>query len=244
MPSNPGKKVKSVRFADEEEHFEVLDTNFDRHIVVPSPSATTVTFSDYDYEHIMTPSTPTLSSISLPSPDTLSPISFTSAEFSPPIHPVVLVPHPFGLVHPAIAYPQPLIFLTFTLPPTLQHFDRNLLYQHATPTIPKSMEILTQGFPWRIVVYPAHGAAYVTIGDIMERIYLSMHKEVTEEEFQLSRQRVGDKAVEEVIRRWRKRDPQGLQRIKRIDYLMGKTTFRGLEPLNPDSGQWRMHCNG
>ena len=104
------------------------------------------------------------------------------------------------------------------------------------------MEIYCDGFPWRISVQ-SHDPIYyrITVSDILERVHETMQKPVTENELERARKKGGEVSVRMVRDAHVHRDPDGHQKLKRLDFLLGRNRFAGLEVSDPDKNHWRLH---
>lgn len=99
----------------------------------------------------------------------------------------------------------------------------------------KPMEILCELLPWKITVSPKHGA-WVTVDDVFVQMYNSLQLTVTPQE--VRKANPGD--WQAVTKAWEKRDPDGREGVKRIDFLLGNFRFLGLTALEEED-YWRLH---
>jgi len=81
----------------------------------------------------------------------------------------------------------------------------------------------------------------ITVSDILERVHETMQKPVTENELERARKKGGDTSVQMVRDAHAHRDPKGHQKMKRLDFLMGRNRFAGLEVFDADKNHWRLH---
>jgi len=239
--------AKGVRFADVEEHIKSpkIDAtptpNNVVHIVVPrytnytfpSPTMSTVAFSDFESEYTRTPSTPPSNNMPSITPPSRSPgsLPYTQSITNLEAHPI----------HPALAAPRPLLIFDVSRPPSLQDLDTVLLSQPASPSA-KPVEIYCDGFPWRMFLQshdPVHRR--ITVSDILERVHETMQKPVTNNELERARKRGGEVSVQPVRDAHTRRDPNGHQKMKRLDFLLGRNQFMGLEVSDADRNHWRLH---
>ena len=238
---------KAVRFADVEEHIKspkidpTSAPNNVVHIVVPryadhnspSPSVSTVAFSDFESEYTRTPSPPSSRSTSpiTPTSPAPGPSPLTNSVSDPDVH----------AIHPALAAPHPILVFDVSLPPSLQDLDAALLSQPASHSA-KPVEIYCDGFPWRMVIQnhdPVHRR--ITVSDILERVHETTQKPVTDDELFRARKRGGEISVQMVMDAHLHRDPKGHQQLKRLDFLRGRNRFAGMEIIDSDKNHWRLH---
>ena len=145
------------------------------------------------------------------------------------------------LVHPALAF-NSLDLITFNLS---QPIDRHeigdlVLFQDAV-SIFGPMEIVCESLPWAIAVTPQRDETHVTVNDVLEELYSIMQKTVTAQELQRATSQSDDAFIQTVIRAWKDRDPQQHGWTKRLDFLLGKNHFAGLDLDDFDTNRWRLH---
>ncbi|KAJ7629255.1 hypothetical protein DFH06DRAFT_1304240 [Mycena polygramma] len=111
-----------------------------------------------------------------------------------------------------------------------------------------AISIVTPHLPWAIPVAASNGR-HVTVSDVVNAIYRSLRTNVTPAEFHsLGSQKLMRRASEAYTQRYmrlrghRGYDEEKKQGVKRVDFLMGCTKFRGLSSTNaPDV--WRIHIS-
>ncbi|KAF8883790.1 hypothetical protein CPB85DRAFT_1338354 [Mucidula mucida] len=115
------------------------------------------------------------------------------------------------------------------------------LYELATsPPLP-SLAVVIHRLPWAVVIQPDADQCYVTVGDVIFRIWECLHfplemisagtREVDEEASEVNKRlRVGADNTEQRT--------QG--RAKRLVYLRGRTRFLGLKKETNDGDTWVM----
>lgn len=121
-----------------------------------------------------------------------------------------------------------------------------VLYEPATiPSLP-FISITSIHLPWAIRVHPSHGS-YVTVSDVFDCIYRSLRTNITTNEFDSipleNDKRRATRAYEQRYRRLRSvsaYDKEKRGGMKRIDFLMGHTQFRGISPGSL-SDDWRLN---
>ncbi|KAJ7473176.1 hypothetical protein B0H11DRAFT_1811300 [Mycena galericulata] len=111
-----------------------------------------------------------------------------------------------------------------------------------------SLSIGTPHLPWSITVTASNGR-YVTVSDVLTALYRALRTNVTAAEFNaLGTQKLMRRATAAYAHRYtrlkghRGYTEEKAQGVKRVDFLMGFTTFRGLSPTSaPDV--WRLHVS-
>ncbi|KAJ6453240.1 hypothetical protein C8R47DRAFT_1168377 [Mycena vitilis] len=111
-----------------------------------------------------------------------------------------------------------------------------------------TISIVTPHLPWTIPVAASNGR-YVTVSDVVNTLYRSLRTNVTPAEFHsLGSQKLKRRASEAYTQRYmRLRGHRGYeeekkQGVKRVDFLMGCTKFRGLSTTNAPE-VWRIHIS-
>ncbi|KAF8192250.1 hypothetical protein K438DRAFT_1675147 [Mycena galopus ATCC 62051] len=195
--------------------------------------------------------------------------SAPSAPFTPPSLPYVSLPGPTpyaprrsytyssaanARAHNLVASADaPLLNFDITLHPSAitTHFNGvssgGFLEPAVYPPQP-TISIVTQHLPWTITVAASNGR-YVTVSDVLNALYRSLRANVTASEFSaLGTQKLKRRATEAYTHRYmRLQGHRGYaeekkQGVKRVDFLMGCTKFRGLSPTStPDV--WRLHVS-
>lgn len=111
-----------------------------------------------------------------------------------------------------------------------------------------TMSIITPHLPWSISV-AASNSRYVTVSDVLTALYRSLRANVTPGEFHaLGTHKLMRRATAAYQHRYsRLKGHRGYEEekaggVKRVDFLMGCTSFRGLSPAGaPDV--WRLHVS-
>jgi hypothetical protein len=111
-----------------------------------------------------------------------------------------------------------------------------------------TISIVTPHLPWSIAVAASNGR-YVTVSDVLNALYRSLRTNVTSAEFHaLGTQKLMRRATEAYTQRYmRLRGHRGYaeekqQGVKRVDFLMGCTKFRGLSATGA-ADVWRLHVS-
>ncbi|KAF9473225.1 hypothetical protein BDN70DRAFT_817565 [Pholiota conissans] len=113
-----------------------------------------------------------------------------------------------------------------------------------SPPLPR-ISITIANFPWKFDVYASNGS-YVTFEDVINKIYSSLRKNITGEDFATvssSDQNRATRAYEQRYRRQRSKvayDDEKRKGMKRVDFLMGYTRFGGLYNNSRSSDQWQL----
>jgi len=144
------------------------------------------------------------------------------------------------LVHPALAFNRHLITFNLSQPIDEHDIDALVLSQDAN-SIHGPMEIVCEGLPWVVVVKPQRDETHVTVNDVLEELNNVMQKTVTAQELQMAKSQSGDAFVQTVIKAWKDRDPEQHGWTKRLDFLLGKHHFAGLDLDNFGTNRWRLH---
>lgn len=126
--------------------------------------------------------------------------------------------------------------------------SRLLVEQATTPPLP-ALSIISIHLPWTINVRASNGS-YVTLGDLFDSVYLSLRTNITTNEFNLlphqNDQKRATRAYEQRYRRLRSisaHDEEKRGGMKRIDFLMGHTTFHSISNTGRRSDEWRLNVS-
>ncbi|KAK7036198.1 hypothetical protein R3P38DRAFT_2910969 [Favolaschia claudopus] len=110
-----------------------------------------------------------------------------------------------------------------------------------------SLTIVTPHLPWSISVAASSNGHYVTVADVLQALYRSLRTNVTAPEFHALKQqklmrRVSEAYTERYMRLHGHRgyEEEKKSGVKRVDFLMGNTKFRGLSAAGP-ADVWRLH---
>ncbi|KAJ7878062.1 hypothetical protein B0H13DRAFT_2052954 [Mycena leptocephala] len=149
----------------------------------------------------------------------LSPIPLLQYDVS--LHPSTISSHRAGLS--AAVYLEPAVY-----PPRL------------------SLSLVTPHLPWTIPV-PASNHRYVSVGDVLAAIYRTLRVNATSAEFNaLGTEKFMRRASTAYMRRCeRLRGHSGYSQekregVKRVDFLMGYTTFQGIAPTGGAPDVWQL----
>jgi hypothetical protein len=110
------------------------------------------------------------------------------------------------------------------------------------------MKITCARLPWSITVEPQPGAPFVTVSDVLLAIYTSLRRNVLPTEF-ASLPSASQYAVNDAFQRRYKRLHAGDREIekskglKRVDFLVDKTTFMGLSATQKGPEVWQLHTS-
>ncbi|KAF7335547.1 hypothetical protein MVEN_02208600 [Mycena venus] len=109
-----------------------------------------------------------------------------------------------------------------------------------------SLSLVTPHLPWKIPV-PASNRRYVSVGDVLSAIYRTLRVNATPAEFNaLGTEKLMRRASTAYTRRCeRLRGHSGYSQekregVKRVDFLMGYTTFQGITPTSGAPDVWRL----
>jgi len=81
----------------------------------------------------------------------------------------------------------------------------------------------------------------ITVGCVLERVHDTKQTAVTDQELHQARSKTGDATIWAVEETYLRRDPDGRERAKHVDFLVGKTRFSGPELLDPELNRWRFY---
>ena len=120
--------------------------------------------------------------------------------------------------------------------------SRELSEPATLPAVPY-LQIKSPYLQWRISV--SGRAGFVTLGDVLDAIYISLRKNIVREDFKYlsdsAQQRV-NAAYERRYRSLRDRRAYGMEKhsgVKRVDFLMERNKFRGLV-MTSSPGLWQL----
>ena len=162
---------------------------------------------------------------------------------SPPKSTMHLHLHPFLQVSSS-----PPIIYDLTQPTSMLYslhygIPRSALRERATSPPVQTLRIISPRFPWIITVFPST-YHYLTINDVLDGIYRALRAGITHHEFNAlptdrDIRRVS-RAYEERYRRIRSQreyQEEKSRGVRRVDFLMEHTKFRGLSPA-PGRDTW------
>jgi hypothetical protein len=193
------------------------------------------------YSRSATPS-PTLSDSSLPS----SSGPYTPPQFSTPLGPVQI--HPLLAYHP---YVFPINYDVSHTPNTASaniraspvHLDS---YRRAEPATHPPINVLSLRsdlLPWACEIH-ASTQSYITVEDVLSQLYRFLRTPATRDEYNAVPSQSARDKVAETYRSRCSRVSSAAEKaeelskgLKRVDFLMGRTTFMGLSStkLGPDA---------
>ncbi|KAF7340504.1 hypothetical protein MSAN_02121800 [Mycena sanguinolenta] len=156
--------------------------------------------------------------------------------------------------HNLVAFADsPLLNFDISLPPSAitTHFHgvSSAGFQEPAVYPPQStISIVTQHLPWSITVAASNGR-YVTVADTLNALHRSLRTNVTGEEYHtLGSHTLKHRATEAYTHRYmRLQGHRGYTEekrggLKRVDFLMGCTQFRGLSATGA-ADVWRLHIS-
>ncbi|KAF7354093.1 hypothetical protein MVEN_01096700 [Mycena venus] len=162
--------------------------------------------------------------------------------------------HPNARAHNLVAFADsPLLNYDISLHPSTitTHFQGVSTAGYLEPAVyppQRAITIVTPHLPWSIPVTASNGR-YVTVSDALNALYRSLRTNVTAVEFNsLGTQKLMRRASEAYAHRYmrlrghRGYDEEKKQGVKRVDFLMGCTKFRGLSPTS-SADVWRIHVS-
>jgi len=194
---------------------------------------------------VSTPITPPSTGYGLPGPSPY-PLSYppqaqpaTSVKYAGPIHAHRLLDTSavtYDLMeHPSVIMTRNNYSLST---PTLRE-------QATTPPLP-FLTITSIHLPWVIKVYASNGV-YVTLEDIFDSIYRTLRTNITNAEFNMfstqDDRRRATRAYEKRYRRLgntRAYEEEKRGGMKRVDFLMGHTTFLGISNSSRRPDEWQL----
>lgn len=195
-------------------------------------------------------SSPSLSDSSLPSSGD------SSGPDTPPQNKYALLPLPNGpvAIHPLLAfhpYVPPIIYDAslppLTLAPNIHASPLSLparvLDEAATQPSMRTMTLLIEQFPWRLVIPPTKH--FVSVRDLVEALYCFLRHPVLPSEYNtLPTQALRDEVSIAFHNRCRRAptkeaaDEQYQKGVKRVDFLRGRTRFMGLSSTKVGPDVW------
>ena len=126
--------------------------------------------------------------------------------------------------------------------------SRLLVEMATTPPLP-AFSITSMHLPWTINVRASNGS-YVTLEDFFESVYRSLRTNITTNEFNLlphqKDQKRATRAYEQRYRRFRSTSAYDSEKrggMKRVDFLMGRTTFHNISNTGHRSDEWRLNVS-
>ena len=144
---------------------------------------------------------------------------------------------------------SPTIIYDFVDPPSAMSSRRDrissrTLAEPATSPPMQSITLISPHLPWRIPVIARNGS-FVTVIDVIDAIYHSLRTQVGEQEYKLLPTRKDqDRASAAYRQRYKRyRDPRTYDEerrhgLRRIDFLMGHSKFRGLSGTDSGPSTW------
>ena len=215
---------KRVRFASTNQTQYLAPPNAGRSSRSPSPASS------------IGPLTPPTHTFPLPGP---TPYAFPVASKPRAAH-----------LHMLLEYSSsPTIRYDFIDPPSAmtsrrEGLSNRALSEPATSPPMQSLTLISPHLPWRITVTARNGS-FVTVFDVFDTVHRSLRTQVSSSEFKLLPTREDqDRASAAYQQRYRRiRDPRAhdeekRQGLRRIDFLMGQSNFRGLSQTDAGSTTW------
>ncbi|KAF7366144.1 hypothetical protein MVEN_00491300 [Mycena venus] len=147
--------------------------------------------------------------------------------------------------------PTPPLIYDITLNPSTisTHITRLPSARFLEPAVypPRPLiSLVTPHLPWALAV-PATNGKYVTVSDVLTAIYHALRVNVTAGEFAALRtkdlmRRVTAAYVRRYERLWGHSGykPEKAEGVKRVDFLLGYTTFCGIAPATGQSDVWQL----
>ncbi len=185
------------------------------------------------------PLTPPSHAFALPGP---TPYAFPSSPSKSRVVPTRL--------HSLIEYSTaPTIIYDFVDPPSAMSSRRDrissrTLSEPATSPPMQSMTLISPHLPWRIPVI-ARNRSFVSVMDIIDAIYHCLRMQVGEPEYKLLPTRKDQERASAAYRQRYKRyrdprtyDEERRHGLRRLDFLMGHSKFRGLSRTDSGPSTW------
>lgn len=125
--------------------------------------------------------------------------------------------------------------------------SRDLAHPATSPPLPY-IHIRCSDMPWSIDVYPSpnSGSGIVTVGDVLYAIYRALRRRVSASDWNASSPSMQDRVRDAWLRRCKRqqsseeRNYEKNNGLRRVDWLMKNTVFRGLTP-GQSNDHWVMH---
>ena len=154
-------------------------------------------------------------------------------------------------LHPLLEYStSPSIIYDFIDSPSTgmssrrERLSSRILAEPATSPATQSLTLISPHLPWRIPVTSYNGS-FVTVMDVINAVYRCLREQVSEPEFKLLPTRKDEERASAAYRqRYRSyRDPRVYDEekrrgLRRIDFLMGHSKFRGLSKTDSGPATW------
>ncbi|PPQ66518.1 hypothetical protein CVT24_007069 [Panaeolus cyanescens] len=86
------------------------------------------------------------------------------------------------------------------------------------------VKIKHHALPWSLVIRPREGAECVTVHDVLDALYVFLHKRVSDADLAAEGKQRQSQIVQTAMDRTRRSTPE----VRRIDWLSGSTMFSGL----------------
>ncbi|KAF7327121.1 hypothetical protein MKEN_00288400 [Mycena kentingensis (nom. inval.)] len=167
----------------------------------------------------------------------------------------ISAPRVTGVPHRALEHTShPLIQYDIALPPStmtsIAPLPSSVLHEPATYPPTQSMTIVSSHLPWGITVTAsAQGyGAFITVADVLAVLHTSLRTRVSKDEYErLGSHRLMRRVSDAYTERYmRLRGHRGYAEektggLRRVDFLMGQTRFRGLSPSTSQPDVWRFH---
>ncbi|KAJ7891788.1 hypothetical protein B0H13DRAFT_1600953, partial [Mycena leptocephala] len=103
-----------------------------------------------------------------------------------------------------------------------------------------ALSLVTQHLPWAIPV-PASNRRYLSVGDVLAAIYHTLRVNATPAEFNaLGTGKLMRRASTAYMHMRRGYSQEKREGVKRVDFLMGYTTFQGIAPTGGAPDLWQV----
>ena len=153
-------------------------------------------------------------------------------------------------LHPLLEYStSPSIIYDFVESPSAmssrrERLSSRTLAEPATSPATQSLTLISPHLPWRIPV-TSHNGSFVTVADVVNAIHLCLKEQVSESEYKLLPTRADQERASAAYRqRYRRHkdrrayDEDKRRGLRRIDFLMGHSKFRGLSGTDSGPTTW------